>query len=481
MERLSPKTNAVQTGEAPAGKTPQNRATVLREGKNDGNISVAFSEDDLEARADFMPSIGRGEPITPDYVFSVLERLNIVYGIQEETIRDTILQCNQNKKPLNGVLIARGDPSKDEIPEYFELNLNKDPPESPGNKRIDYRAQSPFVIVKKDQILAYKRSREKGQDGKNVHGVVIPCRVVRFEGVSGGQNTRTDENHIIAEIAGQAIESKKVISIQESLVIKGPVGYATGNIIFPGDVIIEGPVSDGFKIYSGGSVTIKQTFDVTDVITKNDLTVAGGIIGRGRALVKVGGALRTKFIENCRVACRKTITVDTGIINSSIYAMENIDLGDKGVIVGGDITTIHGIRAGAIGKKSGKPTHIHCGIDFTVQQEKEKNNNKLRLISAKLGKLKELMAVPEQNPEKQAKMEELLRRLMEEQKKTGQHIAELLGRLEADTNAQVEITGEIAPGTLIEICQIALFIQEPLRKVRIKLDKNNGKLVSESL
>ncbi|MDR2069136.1 MAG: FapA family protein [Spirochaetaceae bacterium] len=470
-----------QTGKVPEGKNQQNRATVLREHKNDGNISVTFSENDLEARADFMPAIGNGEPITPAYVSSVLERLNIVYGIQEKTIQETILQCNHDRKPIKDVIIARGDPPKDEVLEYFELNPHPAPLSSESKNRIDYRSQSPFVIVQKEQILAYKRPRQKGQDGKNIHGVVIPRGILRPEGVSGGQNTRTDEHHIIAEIAGQLVENKKVISVQESLVIKGAVGYATGNIIFPGDVIIEGPVSDGFKIYSGGSVTINQTFDVTDVITKNDLTVAGGIIGRGRALVKVGGALKTKFIENCRVACRKTLTVEAGIINSSIYAMENIDLGDKGIIVGGDITAIHGLRAGAIGKKSGKPTHIHCGIDFTVQQEKEKNNYQFRIISAKLSKLRELMAVPDQSPEKLAKMEELLRRLEQEQKKTSRRIADLLGRLEADDNAQVEVAGEIAPGTLIEICQIALFIQEPLRKVRIKLDKCKGKLVSEPL
>ncbi|MFP3089061.1 FapA family protein [Treponema sp. TIM-1] len=481
MEKFNSNKNRDQAGKVPESKNPQNRATVLRENKNDGNISVTFSEDDLEARADFIPAVGNGEPITLAYVSSVLERLNIVYGIQEKTIQEAILRCNHDRKPIKDVLIARGDPPKDEVLEYFELAPNPASSPSEANNRIDYRSQSPFVIVKKDQILAYKRPREKGQDGKNIHGVLIPRGVLRPEGVSGGQNTRTDENHIIAKIAGQLIENKKVISVQESLVIKGGVGYATGNIIFPGDVIIEGPVSDGFKIYSGGSVTIKQTFDVTDVITKNDLTVAGGIIGRGRALVKVGGTLKAKFIENCRVACRKTLMVETEIINSSIYAMENIELGDKGVIVGGDITAIHGIRAGAIGKKSGKPTHIHCGIDFTVQQEKEKNNYQLRIISAKLAKLRELMAVPEQNPEKKAKMEELLHRLEQEQKKTGQRISDLLGRLEADDKALVEVTGEIAPGTLIEICQIALFVEEPLRKVRISLDKTKGKLVSEPL
>ncbi|MDR1108353.1 MAG: FapA family protein [Spirochaetaceae bacterium] len=484
MERFRSKKNKSSARKGPIDTDPQNRLTVLRGNKNDGYLSVVFSENDREALADFMPPIGSGKPVSPEYVGSVLERLNILYGIQEETIRETILRCNHDKRPIKDVVIARGDPPRDEILEYYERAVPREPAApSPADaqKRIDYRAHSPFVIVKKGDILAYKRPLKTGQDGKNVHGALIPHRVQRPEGVSGGQNTLTDENHIIAGTSGQLVENKKVLSIQESLVVKGPVGYATGNIIFPGDVIIEGPVSDGFKIYSGGSVTIKQTFDVSDVVAKNDLTVAGGIIGRGRALVKVGGALKAKFIENCRVACRKTLTVETEIINSSIYAMENIDLGDKGTIVGGDITTIHGIRAGSIGKKSVKSTRIHCGIDFTIQQEKEKSNYQFRLISAKLTKLRELMAVPDQGPEKQAKMEELLHRLEEEQKKISHRITDLLGRLEADTNAMVEVTGEIAPGTLIEICQIALFVEEPLHKVRIKLDKPKGKLVCEPL
>jgi hypothetical protein len=161
--------------------------------------------------------------------------------------------------------------------------------------------------------------------------------------------------------------------------------------------------------------------------------------------------------------------------------LENIDLGDKGMILGGDIYAVKGIRTGGIGRKAGKATRIHCGIDFTLQQEKEKNNNQLRILSAKLQKLREIMEAPEPNAEKRAKMEELLHRLEDEQKKTTLRISELLGTVDTDENALVEVTGEIVPGTLIEICQVALFVTEPLRKLRIRLDRAKGKLVSENL
>jgi uncharacterized protein (DUF342 family) len=275
--------------------------------------------------------------------------------------------------------------------------------------------------------------------------------------------------------------SQGVINISESLAIKGPVGYSTGNIIFPGDIAIEGPVSDGFKIYSGGSVTIKQTFDVSDTVTKNNLTVAGGIIGRGNAKLKVGGTLRTKFIENCRVACRKSVVVDLEIINSHVFTLESVEMGEKGRIVGGEIYAARGVRTGNIGKKTGKAARIHCGVDFTLEREREKGNSLLRMVSLRIGRLNELLKAPETDDEKKEKIRALLQKLEEQQKKVMDRITELLGKGNIYKDAVVEVKGEIVQGTLIEICQTALFVSEPLKKVRIRLDKDSDILITEKL
>lgn len=456
------------------------------ENKNDGKILIRFSEDDIEAWADFMPPQDDGLPLTNDYLLNQLDKFRIAYGLNWNTVKDTALLCNLEKRPIKDVLIAMGDPPVKEITEYFMKNPhlmeNKKPiPDKNRNDQIDYRALSPFIIVNKDQVLAVKKLRIPGKDGKNVHGETISFRTNYLEGVTGGANTRVTEKYIISEINGQLVETGKILSVQKNLVIKGSVGYATGNIIFPGDILINGAVSDGFKIYSGGSVTIKQTLDVTEMITKEDLNVAGGIVGRGRAFLKVGGFLRTKFIQNCKIACRKTITVDAAIINSNVFTMESLGMGDKGRILGGEVYAIHGIKAGGIGKDAGRATHIHCGIDFTLQKDKEKCNNTLRALSEKLAKLREIMAIPNPDSEKQAKLEEALRLLEEEQKKTSAQIGDLMERINTDKNAVVEVNGEIAPGTLIEICGIALFVAEPLKHVRIKLDESGGTVISEPL
>jgi uncharacterized protein (DUF342 family) len=466
------------------------KTMLLPGGRNDGNVAVRFTEDNLEVWGDFYPPAGNGPPLKTDAVADALARRNVVHGLLWENIQDAVSDCNLNRKIIKDIILARGNPPVKEVLAFFEINPSlKSPQAEPkGNARVDYRAFSPFTIVKKGQILARQRPRKEGQDGKDIYGNSIAHGTIKPEGVSGGEHTKSDEKYIYADINGQFIEERGLLRVQDSLEIKGAVDYHTGHIVFPGDIRIEGPVSDGFKIYSGGSLTIKQTFDVTEAITKTDLIVAGGIIGRGRALVKAGGALRTKFIENCKVASRKTISVDADIVNCSIYTMEKIEMSEKGTILGGEIYAVQGIRTGSIGKKSGKATHIHCGVDFTALQEKEKLNYNLRIIGAKLAKLRELKEAefPQGsdeagNSEKKAKIEETIKHLEDEQNKTTAAITAVLGRLNTFDSAAVEATGEVAPGTLIEICQIALFVTEPLHRVRIRLDRGLGKLVSESL
>ena len=464
-------------------KGPQNDDIISMGNENDGKIVLSFLNNNLEVRGDFFPPMEGGTPISPEYILSLLEKSNIVYNIQHDDINSAYQTCVNQQEIVTNVLIAKGEPAVNEIPEFLQFNpyLVVEKEQKEAEDSVDHRARSAFVIVKQGQALAKLKHGKPGKTGMNVHGEILEFKVLKPQEITGGENTRMEGRFLLSCINGQLVRSKGVVSVSNSLVIKGPVGYTTGNIIFPGDVEIEGPVSDGFKIYSGGSVKIKQTFDVTEAITKNDLYVAGGIIGRGKAVIKVGGILKTKFIENCHVAARKTINVETEIINSKIFTLETLEMGEKGQIVGGDIYALKGIRTGKIGKETGKAAKIHCGIDFTMEQEKEKNNNILRILSAKLRRLKELIGDPNADGEKKEKMESLLIRLQEEQLKVQRRVSDLLGKLNSNMNAIVEVKGEISSGTLIEICQVALYVTSPLKKVRIRLDQRNGKLITENL
>jgi uncharacterized protein (DUF342 family) len=458
----------------------QNRQTVIATGANDGNLSVGFTEKDMEAWADFLPPVGGGSPITTGFINKVMDRLNIVHGLHWDLIRQAMQDCNSRRRPVRDVLIAKGEEPANEITAFFAINpkVYSRPKIPEGNGRVDYRTYTPFIIVKKDQVLARLRPRKEGKPGMNIHGEALPFQTIQPAGVRGGENTRTEGDLILAEINGQMLEKGGVLNVKESLTIKGPVGYATGNIIFPGDVFITGPVSDGFKIYAGGSVNIKQTFDVTDAITRGDLKVSGGIIGRGRGLLKIGGALKTKFIENCRAAVRKTCTVDSAIVNSQVWTLENIEMGDRGLILGSEIYALKGIKAGGIGKKEGKISTIHCGVDFTIEQEKAKNNHLIKTLGIRIRQSREFIDA-EEDLEKRSIMMEELEQMLAEQQEASDRLTELLAKTVYDENAVVEISGEVLPGTLIEICRIGFPVPETLRRIRIKLER--GTVITQPL
>jgi uncharacterized protein (DUF342 family) len=434
-------------------------------------VSIGFSEKDMEAWADFIPPAKGGALLNVRLMNVVLEKLNIIHGLRWDQIRQAIHDCNRDYRIVKDVLIAKGEEPVNEIGPFFVVNpkLHALPRLPKGNARVDYRTYTPFIIVKKGQILARLRPRREGRHGMNVHGEALPFQTIQPAGVRGGENTRTGEGLILAEIDGQMVEKNKILDVKDKLIIKGPVGYATGNIIFPGDVFISGPVSDGFKIYSGGSVTVKQTFDVSDVVTKGDLSVSGGIIGRGRGLLKIGGSLKTRFVENCRAAVRKNVAVNRAIINSQVWTLGTIEMEDRGLILGAEIYAQRGIKTGGIGKKEGKASKIHCGVDFTIEQEKEKNNNLVKILGIRIKRLREELEL-EADPEKCVRIQEDLDQSLETQRESSEKLTELLKRTVHDEGAVLEVRGEVTPGTLIEICQVSFPVTESLRRVRIRLD-----------
>ncbi|MCL2093895.1 MAG: FapA family protein [Treponema sp.] len=453
------------------------------ENTGDGKIVLHFLNNDLEAWGDFYPAMGDGRSISTEYINALLEQSDIVYGINEDEIHQAYKLCVEKNEIVRNVCIARGTAPVNEVPEYLQLNpqLNSNRIQRKTDDAIDYRAKSPFIVVKKDQILARVKPAQTGNDGTNVHGLQISYKTSKPDDVTGGDNTRLEGGLLLSNINGQLDITRKVVNVKDSMHIKGSVGYSTGNIIFPGDVTIDGSVSDGFKIYSGGTINIKQTFDITDVIAKADLNVAGGIIGRGMALVKVGGTLKTKFIENCRVACRGDIAVDLGIINSHVYTLEHLAMGEKGRIIGGEIYALKGVKTGGIGKKDGKASKVYCGLDFSLEQEKEKYNSILRNTAVKLNRLRDLLAEAQGDSEKTTEMNTLYQRLEAEQEEAQKKVTELLGVVNTYEEAMVEVSGDIVAGAYIEICKISMTVMEPLKKVRIRLDKQNNRLITEAL
>jgi uncharacterized protein (DUF342 family) len=464
------------------------RVTVPVTAKNDGHIIVTFLSNDMEAHADFIPAYGDGAPITGDYIRTLLSRLNIVYGVRYEEIEKTALAVNLSKCPRTNVLIAQGIPPVPACPAYFSKNKHLDNPRpvAKDGEQTDYRKFSPFVIVKKEQVLAMLIPEAPGQPGKNVHGEETPFEVLTPPKVEPGENTYADDKYLYASIDGQLLgnetgnEAERVLSVTDKLVIRDGVNYNTGDIVFPGDVEINGLVADGFKIHAGGNLLVTQTFNATDVFARGNIEVLGGIIGRGQATLKADGEIKARFIENCKVAARGNITINAEILNANVYTMGTLNVGDRGFIIGVEVYAVHGMRCAKIGKTAGRACKIHVGIDFMVQREIDKKINQLRRYHAKFEKIKMFIsAAADITGDRYRTMIDLRNKLDDEIKRLSAAIDDLQTKVIVDEKAAVTVTGEISQGTLVEICQVALFVDAPLRRVTLKFDRTQGKIVQQ--
>jgi hypothetical protein len=445
----------------------------------DGRVEIRVAEDWMTAWATFSPPADNGRPITREMVAELLLRVGVTEGVLWDDIAEAMLECNLERHYLRDRIVAEGLLPEEEVPEHAAIEerfARKSQMASAEAIKVDFRELSSLPVVKKDEVLARLIPKSEGRLGKDIRGkeLVAPRRSV--ENWLAGKNVAAGEGGLRAIVDGLLVKSERTLSVEEIFLVKGGVDFHTGHIVFPGDVVIEGRVGDGFKVWSGANIVCKTTLDAFDVNAKKDLFCQQGIIGRRRGQVRVGGQLGAKFIENCRVAARGDIHVTSAIMGSRVYTLGLVDLGDKGVIMGGETWAVHGVKAARLGNQAKQRTVIHVGIDFTVQQRLDQANERLRVITLRSQQIDGFAAShPDIEP---GRLHHEAARSLEE---TQNLIMKLLGSLDADDGAVVEVKGEIFPGTVIDICRVEISVDQLLKACRFRLDKAAGRIVIEHL
>jgi uncharacterized protein (DUF342 family) len=447
--------------------------------KGDGYLELTMAEDGMQAIADLHPPALGGAPLQMEQIDALCSRLGIAAGINRESLADALMRCNLDHEVQRNVIVAQGQAATPIVSEHSLLEERfRAKPEAPSDNalRYDFRERSSLLVVHKLETLANIIPSSSGTAGFDIRGKVLAPTRLETRSVHVGKNTQRDGERIVSLVDGilaPPVEGGS-LDVEEILLVRGDVDYHTGHIVFPGDVVIDGAVSDGFKVWSGASIHCRTTMDAFDVNAKKDLICDQGIIGRRRAQVRVGGELRAKFIQNCRVAVRGDIHVQTAIVNSRVYSLGRIDLGDKGVLMGGEAYAVHGLKAGRLGNQAHQSTIVHAGTDFTVQQRLDEANERLRLLAMGTQKARD-----DSGGHSTLALDALLERTKIAEGKLHFLIGQLLGSLDADDSAIIEVSGEIFPGTIIEICRVSIVVDEVLQSCRFRLDKAAGRILVE--
>lgn len=310
-----------------------------------------------------------GDPPTPqsDWIFSLLQKAGIKYGIAETAIEK--ICRGTSGKTRRAITLARGKPAKNGIDSHFKPEIDFDP--RPGrvleDGRIDFRDRNIITSVAEGQLLGkfYRATpAEIGIDLMEDEKKAINGRHSNFSGLEGVRTVvEGDITHFYATKEGSVKKTESTISVLEVMTINGDLDFQVGNLKTTSDVLIHGTVRAGFNVRSGGNVLIGgQIENGCNVFADGDITVNRAILGRGTRVIS-GANVECQFVQNSQVKAEGDINVGSYIYNANVHAGGSVEVktfgGKKaGSIVGGETFAGVGINCENVGSLNYESTIV---------------------------------------------------------------------------------------------------------------------------
>ncbi len=445
----------------------------------DGRVEVTVAADGMSARAHLDPPTGVRSTVDEDTVLATLRDRGVTTGIDRRAVRDAVRRCTVERTRVRDALVARGVKPVAEVRAglAIEPGLLANPVLDAGSgaSSVDFRAMSAFVTVKAGTVLARATPARAGIMGTTVRGEAVSYGRLPDVSPRPGSNTRREGDTVVAACDGLFKSEAGFFRIDEVLVVPGDVDYSVGNIDFPGDVAIHGEIRDGFRVRAGRSLHCSKSIDASEVTTGGDLVTAQGIIGRRQAVIRSGGSITARFIENCVVEAANFIRVQTGIMNSSLHTLGGLAMGDRGIIVGSIIEARDGVMAAQIGSSRSPRSEIRCGIDYTVERKLAALRDWTIALTVHL---RELERRRRREPAAAASLGRLAARIRAVIHRMTEAASVIAPSLDRNGEARVSVRGSVHPGTVIEICRVSLVVPRPMSFVTFRLDRKAGRIIT---
>ena len=460
---------------------------------NDSMLTVEIAEGELKAFITVTPPGIGGCDISFETYLSFLRNNRVVYGINEEFIREFTdrpvykerVTVAEGLKPENG--------NNAYIKYNFETDQNKIRLREGSNGRIDFKDINIIKNVVQNQPLAKKIPPTQGVAGRTVTGKMLPAKDGKDIPLPIGKNVHVGDDGatIIADISGQVILAGGKINVEEVYTVQGDVDLKTGNIIFLGTVIINGNVEDGFSVKAAGNIEVNGTVAKAELDAEGDIIVHQGITGKNTGTVRAGRSIWARFIENAIVEAGNMVVVSDGIINSQVDAFKRIICrGKRASIVGGRLRASEEINAMNIGSPtSGTETICEVGLDPKSKMQLETLHTKKAAMEKQFDEiqlnLQTLINIKKQRKTLPEEKEIQLGELMD---KRQQIISDLENNLEETkkiqeffagikTRGKISASAKVYPGVKIIIRDAMNDIRTEYKAVTFVLENNLVRVV----
>ncbi|MBE7437914.1 MAG: DUF342 domain-containing protein [Spirochaetales bacterium] len=449
----------------------------------DAQVHVLIAEDAMSADIEITPPAFQGKEATLADLHVALQTAGVLHGIEESSL-DRLLAM-QGEEPGAGALplrfrsavrltVAHGTAPRPGQPAQIKHSFDPAPrkaPDADPSSRVDFRKLHVIQTCEENTLLARILPGLSGEMGLTVRGEPITLSEPHKVTLLAGHGARMEGDSLFADIAGQVRISERdgltTISVEEILKLKN-VDFSTGHIDFPGTVLVEERILEGFKVEAGGDIIAGKSVGQVILISAGDIILSGG--AAGNAIIQAGGDIYARFVQNSTLSSKGSIMIEEMAMNSRLTAGAAILLETgRGELMGGESVASQRIVCRKAGSRAETRTGLTAGIKPEVMEELLRMENELRESTETLRRIEAHLLQIEESQRKHGKSDQetydKLKTLSEHYRSIQENLQKqrerIYATLEPDAGAEIIVLEAIYPGVEITFgAGIRRYVQE---------------------
>lgn len=397
-----------------------------------------------------------------------------------ESERETLLRELQSHQVTKGILdtfrveddvlvVAEGVPAVDGKDGWIEclfdthhtLHITED------HGHVDYKNLGLVANAVAGKPVAKRHLPTQGTNGFTVFGKALPAKHGKLVEFVPGENVEAapDGYHLLAKIDGHPEIVGNKVSIYSGYTVEGDVDYSSGNIDFLGSVTVNGAVMPGFSVKAAGNVIISGGIEEAVVESGGNVTIQGGVLGRGECHIKAAGDLLCMFAEHATLEAGGDIRAKNYLKSCHVSSEGSVFLEEgRGTIFGGQITARKMIRAHVIGTELGETTVLTIlgKVEFLRKKEQLKKTIKeteaqLDQFYASVDRFVQAFPDPEERAAKMSEVENFLSSKYENADRELKEVEEILNHKD---DSCIQATERLFANTEITIALATTMVQK---------------------
>ena len=435
----------------------------------DATVKAVISSDKMEASLVMEAGRGAGSRLSVQWLKKALDEVNLPADCySDDVLRQAIYEAHLSSVPIE-FMVCRGT--------Y---------PVAPRSYKFCWKinfGHSNTVSVKRGEVLLELTRLETGEKGADVFGTVIdidnaPAMKLPHTDATVRVVKEGSKVSFTAAVSGELVESTEMLQIVNSKTVGSDVNKETGDVLFAGDLIINGNIEENRSVKAGGCLTVNGDAGASLVYTKESLLMNGGIRGDSRGTVWSKNTMVLNFAETARLFAGGSMYINDYCFRCVVKTNgELVMTGEPGSFIGGNAHAARGMRVRNLGDYKTVRTIISFGQDYLIKDKIEVYEKQTQENLLELNRIESELVNPAHDAEHIQELREQKVILLKSNTALGLKVFKLKENFESHIPSKVTVTGTVYPGVIVESHGRYYEVREPLSHVVFTFDAEKGRIL----